>query len=645
MHKKDTFLKMNAIFVVFALVFIGCGGGGEKVEKDAAINTKVIYEEVPLGALPGVSAEMGGEGFTGEGWVTNDSPPVGDPNAIKGGTLKMSIYDFPSTLRTIGKDSNSEFVRIIENLTYESMIGTHSTTMKVVPSLATHWQISDDKRTYRFRLNPNARFSDGSRVTTKDVLATWKIRLDPGILAPYSNALWAKFEEPVIESPYIISVTTKELNWKFFIYFGGMSILPAKYIGKLTGKEYMKGYQFKMMPGSGSYILETKKIIKGKSLTIKHRHDYWDKDNPNSVGTGNFEYVRFAVVNDERLRFEKFKKGESDFYQVGRAQWWIEETDFDNVKRGLVQKRKIFNDDVQGIQGLVMNMRKPPFDDKRMRQAIVALYNRKKLIENLFFNEYLYLDSYYPGSVYTNPDNPKYRYDPNLAVKLLKECGWSERNEEGWLINDKGEMLTLNLMITKPMERIYTVVQEDFKKVGIKLDLRLSSGQTMFKMVNERKFMIHHQAWGGLFFPNPENDVSSWTADPDNTNNLAGLKNERIDELINAYNVEFDFGKRVEMIREIDGIVMDIQSWALGWYAPFHRILYWNKFGQPDFYFGRTSDWRSIIAYWWIDPEKEKRLKEAKKDKSIQLEVGKTEVLYWPEYNKKHGRQYEIEGM
>jgi len=99
------------------------------------------------------------------------------------------------------------------------------------------------------------------------------------------------------------------------------------------------------------------------------------------------------------------------------------------------------------------------------------------------------------------------------------------------------------------------------------------------------------------------------------------------------------------MIREIDGIVMDIQSWALGWYAPFHRILYWNKFGQPDFYFGRTSDWRSIIAYWWIDPEKEKRLKEAKKDKSIQLEVGKTEVLYWPEYNKKHGRQYEIEGM
>ena len=589
---------------------------------------------------------MGGEGFTGEGWMTNDSPPVGSPDAVKGGTLRMSLYEYPSTLRTVGKDANSTFMNTIGSLVYEGLISTHSQTMQVVPGMATHWQISEDKLTFRFRINPNARFADGSRVTSADVIATWKLRIDSGILAPYSNILWKKYEEPVAESPYIVSTKCKELNWKFFLYFGAMNILPAKYIGDITGKEYLKAYQFKMIPGSGPYELDESKTMKGRSLTMKRRWNYWDEDNPNGVGGSNFEFLKFNIITDERLIFEKFKKGETDFYQVGRAQWWIDETDFDDVKRGIIQKRKIYNDDPQGVQGLVFNMRKPPFDDKRMRQAVTYLLNREKLIEKLFFNEYMQTDSYYPGGAYENPKNPKYRFDPDKAVKLLAECGWKDRNQEGWLVNENGETLTLDLMFgSKGFERILTVFQEDLKRVGIKLSLKQSTGPTMFKMVNERKFAIHWQSWGGLFFPNPENVWSSWTADPDNTNNLGGVKSDRIDELCKAYNVEFDFGKRVEMIQEIDGILMDIQPYALGWYAPFHRILYWNKFGHPDFYYARTGDWSSIIAYWWIDPEKEKAMNEAIEDDSIQLKVGKTEMMYWPDYNKKHGRSYEIKGM
>jgi len=290
-------------------------------------------------------------------------------------------------------------------------------------------------------------------------------------------------------------------------------------------------------------------------------------------------------------------------------------------------------------------MREEPFNDKRMRQVVTHLFNRQKLIENLFFNEYFFMDSYYPGRVYGHPDNPKFRYDPDKAVKLLKECGWINRNEEGWLVNDKGEMLQLSLMITKAMERIFTVVQEDFRKVGIKLELKLSTAQTMFKMVNERKFKLHWQSWGGLFFPNPENSWSSWTADPDNTNNLAGVKNDRIDEICKAYDTEFDLNKRIEMIREVDKILMDIQPYSLGWFAPYHRILYWNKFGHPDYYFPRTGDLYSVMSLWWVDPEKEKNLNEAKKIDDIKLDVGEVEVMYWPEYNKKHGQQLEMKGL
>ena len=635
-------------FLSLAWLMIGCGGGGQKQEAEEEYpKFKVTYEEVPPGALPDVSAELGGEGFTGEGWLTNSEyESILDTTLQPGGLVTWAIFEFPATLRTSGKDSNSEFVRLIENMVYESLMGINSLDLAFIPSLATHWKISDDYRTFWFRINPNVRFSDGSRLTAEDVIASWRLRVDEGILAPYENLIWGKYNEPIAESPYIVRVETKELNWKFFLYFGGMSILPAKYIGNLTGKQYMKVFQFEMPPGSGSYIVEKKDIVKGRSLAIRRRDDYWDKDNPRGKGGGNFEKIKFVVVNDERLIFEKFKKGELDFYLVGRAQWWKEECDFDDVKRGLVQKRKIWNDEPQGISGIVFNMREEPFNDKRMRQVFTHLLDRQKLIDQLFFNEYVHMDSYYSSSVYENPDNPKYRYDPDRAVALLRECGWKERNAEGWLVNDKGEVLALELTFAAPsFARILTIYQEDLKKVGIKLELKQSQGSTMFKMVNERKFKIHWQSWGGLLFPNPENDITSWTADQPNTNNLAGVKNERIDELIKEYNICFDQTRRVEIIREIDGILMDIQSWALGWYTPSQRVLYWNRFSYPECQFARTGDWRGILALWAVDPEKEKRLEEAKKDPSIQLKVGEVDNFYWVEYNKQHGRKYTIKGL
>lgn len=642
MFSNNVFIKTGktvSLLTVMLWLVVGCGGDSqEKVE------SKIEQVTVSSGALPDVSAEMGGAGFTGEGWMSNeDYESDGDPRAKKGGSLTWSILEFPATLRTIGKDSNSYFNRMVETMLYESLLGVSSKDLSFVPSVATHWKISEDKRTYWYRINPEARFSDGSRITAEDVIATWKLQIDPGILAPYTNLLWEKFDTPTAESPYIVKVHTKELNWKFFLYFGGMSIMPAKYIGNITGAEYMTEYQFKMIPGSGPYEIDEQNIHKGRSITIIRRGDYWDEDNPKIVGTANFDRIKYVIVKDERLTFEKFKKGELDVYLVGRAQWWITETDFDNVKRGLVQKRKIYSDAPQGHGGLVFNMREAPFNDKRMRSAFTCLLNREKLMSQLFYNEYIFLDSYYPGGIYKNPDNPIYRYDPEKAIKLLAEAGYTERNEMGWLVNDKGEMLELNLTFAQPStERIHTVYQEELKKVGIKLNLKQSTGATMFKMVNERKYKIHWQNWGGIVFPNPEHDLHSSTADPNNTNNLSGVKNDRIDELIGEYNVCFDQVRRIEIIREIDGILMEIQPYALSWYAPFDRVLYWNKFEQPDWYYTRTGDWRVIPYLWWYDEDKAKKLEEAQTDESIQLEVGETEVLYWPEYNKKHGRKYEL---
>jgi len=633
-------LALKVFILAATISLMGCGGGKQTPPKST-----IETVQVPAGADPSVPAELGGAGFTGEGWQTNTGfELMGDPKALKGGSFTMAMTEFPSTLRTEGKDANTTTNNLIAAMVYERLLSIHPTTLEFVPSLATHWKISDDKMTFWFRINPDARWADGYRVTAQDVIATWRLHVDEGILAPYDNILYRKYEEPVAESMYIVRVRCKELNWRHFIYFGiSMPIFPEHVIGKLTGADYLREYQFKLLTGSGPYTLDENDIVKGVSLTLRRRSDYWGEQERRNIGQNNFDRVKFTIVQDERLILEKFKKGELDFYPIGRASWWMQEfcgnaqgcSSYTDIQRGLIQKRKVFTDNPQGIIGYAFNQRVPPFDDVRVRKAFFHLLNRDKLLDKLFYNEYQYLNSYFPGSIYENPDNPVYKYDQEKAVKLLAEAGWKDRNPDGWLTKD-GKVFELSLAFDNPsMERIFTVYQEDLKKVGIKLNLQQSTSATMFKMVNERKFQIHFQQWTGLLFPNPESSFHSNMADPDNTTNITGIKDARIDSICAVYNVTFDQRQREKQIQEIDRIACDIVPYALGWVAPFQRIAYWDRFGYPEYYITRVGDFLDVIGLWWYDPEKANQLEKAQKDNSIQLPVGETISTYWVDYDKR----------
>lgn len=570
------------------------------------------------------------EKFDPAGWETNGNYPlIGDPGAKKGGTLRYFWTSFPPTLRTNGPNSNLGTTREVHGMVYESLIGLHPTTLEYLPSLATHWKISKDKRKFWFRINPKARWVDGTPVTAEDVVATWEFRVREDIKDPYSVMIWdGSFEKPVAESKYIISVKTKKLHWRLFYYFGGMAVYPAKEMKGLTGDKYLEDYNWKMQMGTGPYELKPENIKKEHSLVLIKREDYWAKDKRWNTGVNNFDKISWIVIRDEELAFEKFKKGEIDYYYVSKAQRWQEECDFDKIKKGWIQKRKIYTEAPKGFSGFVFNMRKPPFDNRNVRKAFAYLINRKRLLDKLFFNEYDYIDSYYPGNVWGNPDNPKIRYNPRRAARLLERAGWKERNKDGWLVKD-GKIFELTLEYGHASyTRIHKVQKEDIEKAGIKFNLKLIDPRTLMKKISERNFTIHSQAWGALLFPNP---VSMWTAelaDKKHNNNISGFKNARVDELCKKYDVTFDRAEQIKIIREIDGIIFRVHPYALGWYANFNRILYLNKFGHPEKYFSKTGDYGQMKSLWWLDPEKEKTLARAMKEDS-KLPVGKTLQKPW----------------
>jgi ABC-type transport system substrate-binding protein len=357
-----------------------------------------------------------------------------------------------------------------------------------------------------------------------------------------------------------------------------------------------------------------------------------------SIGVYNFDRLQFIFIEDENLLKEKFKKGDLDWFQVMVAREWHQEfipAKTDQIAKGWIQKIKVYTHKPLAASGMAFNMRTAPFNDKKVRMAVAHLYNREKMMDKLFFNEYEFVDSYWPNSFYSNTSNPKIRFDPDTALKLLEEAGWlqSSRDENGWL-NKDGVRFELDLnYVSKSSERILTIFQEDLRDVGIKLNLKQVTWATDIKEVGERNFQISQRAYAGILFPNPESSLHSKFADQKHNNNIWGFKNKRVDELCEAYHLMFDPQDRIKAIREIDGIVMNEYLYAYGWYASHTRLLYWNKFGMPPFVLGKSSpgDERSIPIYWWYDAKLDARLKDAmSRDESLPI---REEIVKWWDEN------------
>ncbi len=583
--------------------------------------------------LLGVPSFSGG--FAPAGWQTSvDFPLIGSTEAVKGGTLHTYWPDFPATLRTQGPNSNQLSTSQMQGLVYESLIGLHPETLEYIPDLADYWKVAPDKRTFYFHINPKARWADGTPVTPKDVVDTWKFLVRKDIKDPYSRMIWYdNYEQPVARGGGVVSVRAKHLDWRLFYYFGTMSVYPAREMDKLTGDEYLKDYNWKMQMGSGPYELKPDGVKNQQSVTLTRRPGYWGRNERFNIGLNNFDKINWTVIRDDTLAFEKFKKGELDYFVVNKAQRWAQECDFDKVRMGWVQKRKIYNDYPQGVSGFAFNMRKPPFNDRNVRKAFALLFNRAKLIDKLFFNQYSYLDSYFPGSVWANPDNPKIRYNPRMAKRLLARAGWKTRDKDGWLTKD-GRIFEVTLEYgDQGSDRIFKVVQEYLARAGIKLDLKLIDYDTLMKKVDEHDFTLVYQAWGGLLFPNPESSWDSKLADQNGTNNINGFKNAEVDRLSREYNSTFDRAAQERLIHRIDGLIFRDYPYALGWGANFFRLLYYDKFGHLATYFTRTGDDSSIYSTWWLAPKKEKALEEAEKN-DTGLPIGATEVRPWARAGK-----------
>lgn len=538
--------------------------------------------------------------------ATGEPDPMAVPTALKGGQMVTWGGPFPKSLNA-WLDPNT-FSGSVTGLMFESLVEMHSTRDEPVGVLAESWEVSPDKKTYTFKIHPAARWSDGRPITAEDVQFYYDVIMNPKNLTSVYRVDLSRFSRPEVIDERTVRITATEAHWSNFWTAAGMIPLP-----KHAWKDVDFNQQnFSFPVVSGPYRLGDVKM--NRSVELVRRPDWWGRVKRYNVGKFNFDRILFRAMEDRIKALEVLKKGDFDLYPVYTAKIWVQDTWFPAVKNNWVVRQEIFNRDPRAFQGFALNLRRPIFQDLRVRQALQVLLNRELMLEKLMFNQYYLLNSYtpslYPGGV--NPAFPVAAFDPSRARALLKEAGWVV-GPDGVLAKD-GQPFRLTFLHYDGSEmRHLNIFLQDLKSVGIDAKVDVVSRASFTKRVDNHDFDLIWANWGASRLMDPEAMWSSKTADEIASINYPGVKDPEIDRLIALQKTEFDGEKRAAINRQIDDRLVALAPYVLLWQSGKTNLLYWNKFGTPPTVLPKYGNESAALVYWWYDPARAAALDEARR--------------------------------
>ena len=564
------------------------------------------------------SAELNCPELPVDSTATGEFDPIASKDARPCGTITLWGSAMPKSFN-MWEDYNS-FSAELMGMMFEPLVSLHSTEDREVGILADSWSVSEDGKTFTFHVDPRAKWSDGKPVTAEDVQYYYDVIMDEKNLTPIFKVGLSRFDRPEVVDSLTVKMTAKESHWGNFWEAAGMLAFP-KHVW--AGKDFNQiRYEFPVV--SGPYKIKT--FREDRYVELQRRADWWGFHKNWNRGKYNFEKIRYRFMNDQTKALEAFKKQDFNAYAIYTSSIWKKQTDFDAVKKGWAVKQRIFNKEPIGFQGMAINLRKPQFQDVRVRRALSMLLNREAMNEKYMFGQYFLLNSYYPDlwEGNKNPTAPLYKFNPDSARALFAEAGYKV-NGQGVLEKD-GKAFAINFITSQEDLRHLTLFQEDLKKVGVVATIEQMSQSTLRKRLDDADFDLYWVNWGAGRLRDPEASWHSATALQKGTNNLAGVQDKVVDSLIDLQKTEFDLAKRNEILKALDNRLAEIVPYVLMWQCDHHRILYWNRYGMPEKVLDHFNREDAIPVYWWLDPEKSAALDRAMKS---------GESLPIPEYDVK----------
>jgi peptide/nickel transport system substrate-binding protein/microcin C transport system substrate-binding protein len=531
-----------------------------------------------------------------------------NPDAPKGGTLNLknpdrrTSFDKFNPFTTRGNAPAAMKVFMFESLAIRSM----DEPLAMYGLLAEAFFVAPDLSSISFRLNPKSRFNNGDPVTPKDIVYSLE-RLKSKEAGPDTQAEVAELERAVVvdERTVRIDLATKSVNAVFDA--GRMWIFSHKWG---AGKKFDEVVTEPPI-STGAYMIDTYEMP--SNIIFKRTPDYWAKDLASRSGHFNFDRVRYRMYSDHAVAWEAFKAGEFDILKEYRASSWVRKHAGPKWDSATLVKKAFKTETGQGLQSLQMNLRRPLFQDIRVREALMLAWDFDKYNQyrtfthsNSVFNNSQFAATGAPsaeelkllepfraelpprvfGPAFVPPDNltspNALREHLRQARDLLAQAGWKVA-ADGKLRNASGEAFEFEFMATNQPGTLIDY-QRNLEKLGITMKERLVDYALFRRRTEQYDFDLIIIVEPDFTLPSAAELASSYgskSADEPGGNNTRGVKSRAVDALIARIGTAANLEELRIASRALDRVVM----WNF-WQVPQifvadEQISYRNRFGIP----------------------------------------------------------------
>ena len=502
--------------------------------------------------------------------------------------------------------------------------------------LAEAMKVADDFGSVTFRMDPDAKWHDGEPVRAEDVVWTFNtiIEISPTLAQYYANVTKAEVSAPG-EVTFTFDMTG---NRELPQILGELLVLPQHWwegTDAEGNKRNLNESTLEPPLGSGPYALTS--FEAGRSLTYSRVEDYWAKDHPTQIGTNNFDEIRYENFLDEAVWFEAFKGDQFDFWSEYTARRWATGSDFPAVADGRVIKEE-FPQDYNGrgeMVGFIPNLRRPVFQDQRVREALNYAFDFEELNNTIFYNQYARIDSYFFGLPFAakgapqgevleilegvrdqvpaaafeapkpnpvNGDPTKLRENLRTALGLLTEAGYALNGTQ--LVDANGKQLSFEILMHQPtLEAIAANLQRNLGQIGIDVQIRMVDTPQYINRLRSFDYDMIYSGWTQSFSPGNEQRYffGSSSANEEGARNYAGIADPGVDALIEQLIDADDRETQLAITEALDRVLLAHHYVVPGYALRYSRTARWDRFSRPETLPDFANGFPTI---WWWDEEK-----------------------------------------
>ncbi|MFV0438847.1 MAG: extracellular solute-binding protein [Desulfopila sp.] len=491
-------------------------------------------------------------------------------------------------------------------------------------------EIAADGLSVVFTLDGAARFADGSPITVKDVAYSLNTLKGPAVhpLFPYYYRDITRSE--IIDTArirFVFAAANRELP----MIAAQMPIFSPRSFPETAAAT---GSTALVRPiGSGPYLVD--RFEQGKYIVYRRNPEYWARNHPTRRGMFNYDAITVKYYKDQVVALEAFKAGEFDVMPVYIAKQWVRDLAGSRFNSGELVKKLFSHQNNAGMQGFLMNTRRPLFQKRPVRQAIglafdfewtnrALFYDQYRRSSSFFSNSYLaanglpqgleleYLNEFrnsLPLEVFTVPPTPpvttgRYGLRKNLlkAMNLLHDAGYTVKN--GTLVDGNDQPFSFEITLIEPtFERVMAPFVKNLERLGMRVSYRAVDPTIYTERIKNFDFDMIVVSYGQSLSPGNEqrNFWQSAAADQPGSNNYAGIHDKVVDKLIDKIIYAKNNDELTAACRALDRVLWYGYYLVPNWYMNGYRIAYRDIFAQPmelPLYYSPLQ----LFLTWWIPP-------------------------------------------